>query len=130
MPTQHASHWLRKLPKRSPKSNEIAKKIEEAEERMAGLKEQLQAVAAVRASLEAEAQDLAEDQLTESEISALKASGMKPRLESGVTSAGILRDDLLRVYVDSGPFLSELVMTEMDKLNNLQNALRRWASHC
>ena len=123
------THWLRKALPKSEIGSTIAGKIEDADERIANLKEQILAVQARRAELEEEARIVASDAVHEDELERLISQNNEAAvLASSKLSASILHADLLRLFVVSGPFLSELVQPEMEKARAIHDNITRWLS--
>lgn len=121
-------HWLKTLLPKNKAAIEIAQKIEEADERLSNLKDQILAVQARRAELELEARTIASAALEESELDRAQTCNEPALLASCNASASILQGDLRRLFVESGPFLSELAQTELDKAISIQSNVARWLS--
>ncbi|HBO2935114.1 TPA: hypothetical protein L4R50_000108 [Pseudomonas aeruginosa] len=94
-------HWLKLLMPKNAEARTLAQNIEDADERIAGLKEQIIAVQARRAELEEEAQMMAADALTEGKLAQLLAANEASTLESCKHSAMILHTDLRRLFAES-----------------------------
>ena len=122
------AHWLRKTHPTSDIAQNIAGKIEEADERIANLKEQILAVQARREELEEEAQSIASDRLDEEALARAMADNEVSILAGCKASATILHADIRRLFVEATPFLSELAQREMEKAQSIQENMQRWAS--
>lgn len=122
------AHWLRKILPKNEIASEIAGKIEDADERIANLKEQILAVQARRAELEEEARTVASDSIDEEALETALASSEGQVLSSCKASAEILQGDIRRLFVESNPFLSELAQHEMVKAQSIYDNVTRWQS--
>lgn len=122
------AHWLRKTHPSSEIAQTIAGKIEDADERIANLKEQILAVQARRKELEEEAQTIASDQLDEEALARAMAHNAGPVLAACKASAAILQGDMRRLFVEATPFLSELAQHEMEKAQSIHDNVSRWQS--
>ncbi len=122
------AHWLRKILPKNDIASEIAGKIEDADERIANLKEQILAVQARRAELEEEARTVASDSIDEEALEKALASSEGQVLASCKASAEILQGDIRRLFVESNPFLSELAQHEMVKAQSIYDNVTRWQS--
>ncbi|WP_121498231.1 hypothetical protein [Pseudomonas aeruginosa] len=121
-------HWLKRLMPKNADARTLAQRIEDADERIAGLKEQIIAVQARRAELEEEAQTMAADALPDGKLAQLLAASEASTLENCKHSAMILHTDLRRLFAESSPFLSELAQPEMDKALSIHDNVARWLS--
>ncbi len=121
-------HWLKLLLPKNAEARTLAQSIEDADERIAGLKEQIMAVQARRDELEEEARAMAVDALPEGKLEQLLAASEASILGACKTSAMILHTDLRRLFAESSPFLSELAQPEMDKALSIRDNVSRWLS--
>jgi len=125
------SHWLRAIHPENDQASNLAYEIEVADERIEGLKVQILALMARRAETEEQARDFAceAESLERDDLRGIIAHNSEAALLSSVeSSASIMEKDLLRLYVDSSPFLSELAEGELRKAQTLQESVKRWQS--
>ncbi len=122
------THWLRKTHPASEIAQKIAGKIEDADERIANLKEQILAVQARREELEEEAHSIASDRLDEEALARAMAQNEGPALAGCKASAAILQADIRRLFVEATPFLGELAQREMEKAQSIHENMSRWQS--
>jgi hypothetical protein len=121
-------HWLKTLLPNNETAAGISQKIEDADERIANLKEQIIAVQARRAELEEEGRIIAAECVEESELDRAIASNEANLLASCKASSSILQGELRRLFVESSPFLGELAQPEMEKANSIYDNVVRWLS--
>jgi len=121
-------HWLKLLLPKNADARNLAQSIEDADERIAGLKEQIIAVQARRDELEEEARTIAADALPEGKLEQLLSANEASILAACETSATILHTDLRRLFAESSPFLSELAQPDMDKALSIRDNVTRWLS--
>ncbi|RMM39257.1 hypothetical protein QO021_28360 (plasmid) [Pseudomonas amygdali pv. lachrymans] len=118
-------HWLKTLLPNNASAVEIAKKIEDADERIQNLKEQIIAVQSRRSELEDQGRALASQSVDDHQLDSL-AHDEAALLDSCKVSATILQGDLRRLFVQSTPFLGELAQSEMNKANSIYDNVVRW----
>jgi chromosome segregation ATPase len=123
-------HWLRTLFPTERAAQTLAQKIEEADERIANLKDQIAAVQERRAELEREAKSFASNGFNERDITTAIAKMEVQTLDSVLSSTVNLQRELHQLFVESGPFLSELVEPELAQCGSLCQKLSRWKSIC
>lgn len=121
-------HWLKQVLPKNAEARALAQSIEVADERIAGLQEQIIAVQKRRAELEEQAQTMAADALTEGKLEQLLAASEASTLNCCKDSALILHTTLRRLFVESSPFLSELAQMEMEKALSIHDNVARWLS--
>lgn len=92
------------------------------------MKEQIIAVQARRAELEEEGKIVASECVDQIQLERAITSNEAALLASCRVSSSILQGELRRLFVESGPFLSELAQHEMEKANSIYDNVVRWLS--
>lgn len=127
----HSKHWLRTTLPNNADAQRLAEQIENSDERIANLKEQIKAVQQRRGELEQNARSLcAELSIGEESVAAEARRGEHALLVSVSESAGLLQNELRRLFVVANPFLSELAQPDLERAISIQSNAKRWFSLC